>query len=135
LDFETRRIQGDWVMIGYVSVGTNDLQRAIAFYDKLCAELGASRMMELENAVVWGVDGKWPALSVTRPYDKAAATVGNGVMIAFQAKDAEQVDRIYELAMANGGSDEGPPGLRVEGFYAAYFRDLDGNKLNVHAEV
>lgn len=122
-------------MINYVSLGTNDLPRAIAFYDKLCAELGASRMMELESAVVWSVDGKWPALSVTKPFDKGQATVGNGVMVAFRAKDAEHVRRVYDLAMSNGGSDEGAPGLRVEGFYAAYFRDPDGNKLNVHAEV
>lgn len=117
-------------MIGYVTLGTNDLPRAIAFYDKLCAELGAGRMMELESAVVWAADGVWPGLTLTRPFDNQPATVGNGVMVGFKATDEAQVRRIYEIAMANGATDEGAPGPRVEGFYAAYFRDPDGNKLN-----
>ncbi|MEJ7927457.1 VOC family protein [Sphingobium sp. AN641] len=117
-------------MIGYVTLGTNDLPRAIAFYDKICAELGAGRMIEMETGVVWAKDGVWPGLTLTKPFDKKPATVGNGVMVGFQAKDHEQVRRIYEIALANGGTDEGPPGPRIDGFYAAYFRDPDGNKLN-----
>lgn len=117
-------------MIGYVTLGTNDLARGVAFYDKLCAELGAERMMELENSIVWAADGVWPGLALTKPFNKEPATVGNGVMVGFKAKDAAQVQRLYDIALANGGSDEGPPGPRVEGFYAAYFRDPDGNKLN-----
>ncbi|MBB4642212.1 VOC family protein [Rhizorhapis suberifaciens] len=117
-------------MIGYVTLGTNDLPRAVAFYDKLCAELGASRMIEMETGVLWAIDGVWPGLTLTKPFNKEPATVGNGVMVSFKAKDHEQVRRLYEIALANGGSDEGAPGPRVEGFYAAYFRDPDGNKLN-----
>lgn len=117
-------------MIGYVTLGTNDLPRAVAFYDKLCAELGASRMIEMETGVLWAIDGVWPGLTLTKPFNKEPATVGNGVMVGFKAKDHEQVRRLYEIALANGGSDEGAPGPRVEGFYAAYFRDPDGNKLN-----
>ncbi|AUW58963.1 glyoxalase [Sphingobium sp. SCG-1] len=117
-------------MIGYVTLGTNDLPRAVAFYDKLMSELGAARMIEMETAIVWGIDGVWPGLSITKPFNKEPATVGNGVMVGLQAKDPEQVQRIYDIALANGGTNEGPPGPRVEGFYAAYFRDPDGNKLN-----
>lgn len=69
-------------------------------------------------------------LFVIKPADGKAATVGNGVMAALPAKDTAQVDRIYKLAMSLGAKDEGPPGDRGGGFYAAYFRDLDGNKLN-----
>lgn len=117
-------------MIGYVTLGTNDLPRAVAFYDKLCAELGASRTIEMETGVVWTIDGVWPGLSITKPFNKEPATVGNGVMVGFKAKDHEQVRRLYKIALANGGTDEGAPGPRIEGFYAAYFRDPDGNKLN-----
>lgn len=117
-------------MIGYVTLGTNDLPRAVAFYDKICAELGAARMIEMETGIVWAANGVWPGLTITKPYNKEPATVGNGVMVGFKARDHEQVRRIYEIAMANGASDEGAPGPRVEGFYAAYFRDPDGNKLN-----
>ena len=117
-------------MIGYVTLGTNDLPRAVAFYDKLCAELGATRMIEMDTGVVWAANGVWPGLTLTKPFNKEPATVGNGVMVGFKAKDHEQVRRLYEIALANGGSDEGAPGPRVQGFYAAYFRDPDGNKLN-----
>ena len=67
---------------------------------------------------------------LTRPFDGNAASVGNGVMVALQARDEDQVKRLYEIALANGGTDEGAPGDRGGGFYAGYFRDPDGNKLN-----
>jgi predicted lactoylglutathione lyase len=110
-------------MIGYVVLGTNDLARAASFYDELLAEMGVTRMM---------VDK--PMLCIMKPYDGQLATVGNGVMAGIAADSHDQVDRIYKKAIVLGGSDEGPPGLRAEGgdgFYAAYFRDLDGNKLDV----
>ena len=117
-------------MIGYVTLGTNDLARGAKFYDAIAAELGTSRMMENEQFIAWGTPGGGAGLGLTKPYNKEPATVGNGVMVAFAAKDRAQVDRLHALALSLGGTDEGAPGLRFGNFYAAYFRDLDGNKLN-----
>ena len=117
-------------MIGYVTLGTSDLARAAAFYDPIAAELGVGRMMDFETFIAWGEPGGGAGIGLTKPFDGGSPSVGNGVMVALAAKDEEQVRRIYELALANGGSDEGAPGPRGEGFYAAYFRDPDGNKLN-----
>jgi catechol 2,3-dioxygenase-like lactoylglutathione lyase family enzyme len=118
-------------MIGYVTLGTNDLPRAAKFYDAIAAELGAGRFMEMENFIAWGSPGGGAGIGLTKPYDGNPASVGNGVMVAFQAQDRAQVDRIYEIAMSMDAQDEGPPGPRGDsGFYAAYFRDPDGNKLN-----
>ena len=117
-------------MIGYVTLGTNDLQKAAPFYDALAAELGVGRMMESDTFIAWGAPGGAAGIGLTRPFDGNPATVGNGVMVALGAKDAEQVQRLYDIALANGGTDEGAPGDRGGGFHAGYFRDLDGNKLN-----
>ena len=116
-------------MIGYVTVGTNDLPRAAQFYDALAAEMGTPRMMEFDSFIAWGTPGGPAGIAVTKPYDGQPATVGNGVMVALEAQDREQVDRLHAIALAHGGRDEGAPGPRGEGFYAAYFRDPDGNKL------
>jgi len=118
-------------VIGYVTVGTNDLNRAAAYYDALMAEVGAGRMMEDDTFIAWAVAPDQPAFSVTKPYDGNAATIGNGTMIAFVVDSNEKVDAVHARAMALGSVDEGAPGERMEGFYAGYFRDLDGNKLNV----
>ena len=117
-------------MIGYVTLGTNDLQKAVAFYDVLLAEVGAARFMQEETFVAWAVAPDQPALSVCKPYDGNAATVGNGNMVALVVDSTDKVDAVYAKAIELGGTDEGPPGKRMDGFYAAYFRDLDGNKLN-----
>jgi len=118
-------------MIGYVTLGTNDLARAAKFYDAIAKELGVGRMMEGDRFIAWGKPGGGAGIGVIRPYDGKPATVGNGVMAAIEAKDKAQVDRIHRLALSLGGVDEGAPGPRGDGgFYAAYFRDLDGNKLN-----
>jgi catechol 2,3-dioxygenase-like lactoylglutathione lyase family enzyme len=118
-------------MIGYITLGTNDLERAAVFYDALAAEMGTGRMMEWPGAIAWGTPGGGAGVGLTAPFDGNTASVGNGVMVAFEAKDADHVQRIYDVAIANGGTCEGPPGPRGEGgFYAAYFRDPDGNKLN-----
>jgi len=117
-------------MIGYVTLGTNDLARAAKFYDGLVAELGISRMMENEQFIAWGKPGAGAGIGVTKPFDGKPASVGNGVMVALEARDEDQVQRLYDIALANGGSDEGAPGDRGGGFYAGYFRDPDGNKLN-----
>jgi predicted lactoylglutathione lyase len=116
-------------MLGYVTLGTNDLGKSAAFYDALAREMGAKRTMETEKFIAWGAPNS-AMVFLIKPADGNSATVGNGVMAALVAKDAAQVDRIYRIAMDLGGMDEGAPGDRGGGFYAAYFRDLDGNKLN-----
>ena len=117
-------------MIGYATVGTNDFPRASRFYDRLLGELGAKRIMDTERFIVWSASFERPGLSLVKPHDGKPATVGNGNMIAFVVKEPAQVDRLHALAIELGGSDEGAPGPRGGGFYAGYFRDLDGNKLN-----
>lgn len=117
-------------MIGYVTLGTNDLERAAVFYDALAAELGTSRMMEWPGAIAWGTPGGGAGIGLTKPFNGEAASIGNGVMAALEAASREQVHRLHEIALAHGGTCEGPPGPRGETFYAAYFRDPDGNKLN-----
>ena len=117
-------------MIGYVTLGTNDFERATQFYDQLLKEIGASRFMETEAFVAWVTSPGKPALSVTKPFDGNAATVGNGVMVALAMGSTDQVDSFYKRAMELGATDEGAPGPRGDGFYAGYFRDPDGNKLN-----
>jgi catechol 2,3-dioxygenase-like lactoylglutathione lyase family enzyme len=118
-------------MIGYVTLGTNDLPRAAAFYDELLGLLGARRFLEEPGTfIAWAVAPDKPAVSVTRPFDGQPATAGNGTMIALVVDSRDLVHQVYHKALELGGQDEGPPGLRMDGFYAAYFRDLDGNKLN-----
>ncbi len=117
-------------MIGYVTLGTNDLPRAAKFYDAIAAELGIGRMMEFDSFIAWGEPGGAAGIGLTKPFDGKAASVGNGVMVALEANDREQVQRLYDIALTNGGTDAGAPGPRGEGFYAGYFRDPDGNKLN-----
>jgi predicted lactoylglutathione lyase len=116
-------------MIGYVTLGTQDLKRAATFYDAIARELGVGRMMEDDRFIAWGTPGGGAGLGLTLPFDGRPATVGNGVMVALEAKDTAQVDRIHALALSLGGTNEGAPCPR-EGFYAGYFRDPDGNKLN-----
>lgn len=117
-------------MIGYVTLGTNDLKRAASFYDRLAGEMGVGRMMENETFIAWGKPGGAAGIGLSKPFDGKPASIGNGVMVALAATDREHVDRIYNLAMSLGAKDEGAPGDRGGGFYAAYFRDPDGNKLN-----
>jgi catechol 2,3-dioxygenase-like lactoylglutathione lyase family enzyme len=117
-------------MIGYVTLGTNDLTRAAGFYDALLGELGATRAMEMGSFIAWAVAPNTPMVSVIKPFDGNPATVGNGVMVALLLDSKAKVDGLHAKALALGGKDEGAPGQRGDGFYAAYFRDLDGNKLN-----
>lgn len=118
-------------MIGYVTLGSNDFEKAKGFYDDVLAVLGGKRAMGFERMQLYGSGPGAPMLGVCGPYDQKPATVGNGVMVALAAPTRELVDRTYAKAIASGGTDEGPPGLRGETFYGAYFRDLDGNKLCV----
>src|SRR5271155_114929 len=112
-----KQLQRRSVMIGYVTLGTNDLARAAAFYDSLLAEIGAKRMMEGEGFIAWATSQDRPGMGVTRPFDKKPATVGNGVMVALEAGSAAKVDALHRKALQLGGKDEGAPGPRGEGFY------------------
>lgn len=117
-------------MIGYVTLGTNDMDKAAAFYDALLGTLGAGRSMEAETFIAWSTGPGAPAISIIKPADGNAATVGNGVMVAIPLDSKEKVDALHAKALELGGTDEGAPGQRMDNFYAGYFRDLDGNKLN-----
>ncbi|MBU6444241.1 MAG: VOC family protein [Alphaproteobacteria bacterium] len=117
-------------MIGYVTLGTNDLNRAKTFYDTVLAELGGKRGFATDRAQMYAA-GAGPMLMVCTPYDKNPATVGNGTMISLAAPSREMVDKVHATALAAGAADEGAPGERMPTFYGAYFRDLDGNKLCV----
>lgn len=117
-------------MIGYTTLGTNDLQQAAAYYDALLKPLGAKRFMETDQFIAWSADPRQAGFAVTKPYNGEKATVGNGVMIALALDSTDKVDAMHKLALELGGTDEGAPGPRGENFYAGYFRDRDGNKLN-----
>lgn len=117
-------------MIGYVTLGTNDMAKGAAFYDKVLAVIGAKRFMEMETFIAWANSPTQAGLSITHPFDGNPATVGNGVMVALACPDKVTVDKVYQTALEAGGTDEGAPGERMPNFYAGYFRDLDGNKLN-----
>jgi predicted lactoylglutathione lyase len=116
-------------MIGYVTIGTNDLARAEKFYDALLAELGAKRVMANDRMRFYGAGRGQPMIAVCTPHDQNKATVGNGTMVALSAESKEAVDRIYKKAIELGAADEGAPGQRNPKFYGGYFRDPDGNKL------
>ncbi len=116
-------------MIGYVTVGTNDLARAATFYDALLQEIGGTRAMEDARYIGWGGGAGSPMLLVMKPFDGKPATVGNGAMVALAAGSQAKVDALYAKAIALGAQDEGAPGNRGGTFYGAYCRDLDGNKL------
>ncbi len=127
-------------MIGYVTLGTKNLDKAVEFYDALLATIGATRFMQEDDYfVAWATSPEQPSLAVSVPFDKNPASVGNGTMVALLMDSPEQVDAVYNKAIELGGSCEGEPGFRPEeassGFYAGYFRDLDGNKLNAFCMV
>ena len=116
-------------MIGYVTIGTNDLNRAAGFYDEVLSFFGGKRFMENERLVAWNAGEGSPGVGVCTPFDGNAASVGNGMMVSLAAGSPEQVNSVHARALELGGTDEGAPGLRFGQFYGAYFRDLDGNKL------
>lgn len=120
-------------MIGYCTVGTNDLQRAMAFYDALFSSVGIARLMEVPQIAAWGVSWSKPMFAVAKPWDGAPASPGNGTMIGMGQRTRAKVRTLHARALELGGGDEGAPGVRgadgSQAFYAAYIRDLDGNKL------
>lgn len=124
-------------MLGYITLGTNDLDRARAFYAALIGSIGGGEMVRMSDEdngfTLFGVSRGQPGIAVTRPYDGKAADPGNGHMAAVAFDQRAKVDAFHAKALDLGGSDEGAPGVRGEegerAFYAAYFRDPDGNKL------
>ena len=116
-------------MIGYVTIGANDFEAAKRFYDRALAGLGARRGFANERMQGFSVKGSPVQLMVCKPYDGTRATAGNGTMISLVAASREMVDQVHKDALAAGGKDEGAPGERGTGFYGAYFRDPDGNKI------
>jgi predicted lactoylglutathione lyase len=118
-------------MIGYVTLGTNDLDRAVNFYDALLEVIGGKRSMEEDGFVAWSVSPEAPGIAATKPFNGEFATAGNGTMVALMVDSSESVQKLHAKALELGAADERAPGPRGEsGFYAGYFRDLDGNKLN-----
>ena len=125
-------------MIGYVTLGTNDIDKSAEFYDQLLGSIGAGRFIETDQFIAWSTAPDQSGISITKPFDGQPATVGNGVMVAIILDSTEKVDAFYHKAIELGATCEGAPGPRGElsGFYAGYFRDLDGNKLNAfHFEM
>lgn len=119
-------------MIGYITVGTNDLPRAAKFYDALFGEIGAKRSMESDRFVAWSTGEGSPGFGVCKPFDEKPASSGNGAMTALAMSGPEQVKSLYAKALELGAMDEGEPGPRAGGaFFCGYVRDLDGNKLNL----
>ena len=116
-------------MLSYATIGTNDLEKSIPFYTELLGSQGAAKLFDHpRGGALFGKDGK-PVLGVLTPYNGAAASAGNGAMVAFDLPSREAVDAFHAKALALGGTDEGAPGERGQGFYMAYFRDLEGNKF------
>jgi catechol 2,3-dioxygenase-like lactoylglutathione lyase family enzyme len=122
-------------MIGYVTLGTNNFEKAAAYYDALLGTMGAGRAIEIGDRFIgWATGPGTPIVGIIKPFDGNEATVSNGGMTALVVDSPEKVDAIYKKALELGGTSEGEPGPRgPEGsnFYAGYFRDLDGNKLNI----
>ena len=118
-------------MLAYVTLGSNDTEKALAFYDAVLGELGAKRFFDNGRLFFYGMAPGQPMFAIGGPYDEGEATCGNGVMPAIAAPDEATVDRVYKKALEMGAKDDGEPGRRMPTFYGAYFRDLDGHKICV----
>ena len=125
-------------MIGYVTLGTDDLERARGYYDALLGTIGAKRILQFSDEdggfTMYGTSMGRPAVVITRPYDKQPADPGNGNMVALVMDSCHKVDAFHAKALELGASDEGAPGYRGDpkfGYYFGYFRDPDGHKFAV----
>ena len=116
-------------MLAYVTVGTADMEKAKAFYSELFTELGAKLLMDLGRLAAFGTDAGGAMFSVCIPYNEGEPDPGNGNMVSIAGGSREMVDNLHAKALALGGTDEGAPGERMDGFYGGYFRDPDGNKI------
>ena len=119
-------------MVPYVTVGTNDKERAVAFNAELLGELGAKQLLNNERLVFFGVDMATLTIAVGTPYNGEAATNGNGTVLAIPVGSSEDVDKMYAKALELGATDEGAPGERAPGFYGGYIRDFDRNNTIYH---
>jgi catechol 2,3-dioxygenase-like lactoylglutathione lyase family enzyme len=115
-------------MVGYVTMGTSDLDRAVEFFDQLLGTIGSNQVMNNDRLVMYA-GGEGGMFAICKPYDEKAQAVGNGPMVAFTLESNDAVDQFHAKALELGGTDEGAPGDRAPGAYFAYFRDLDGNKF------
>lgn len=119
-------------MIGYTTLGTQDLGKARAFYNAVLAPLGATLLYENEREIYWGRDAQGAKFAVVLPFNEKPATSANGSMVSLRAETRAQVAAVHEAALREGATDEGAVGPRGEGpFYGGYFRDLDGHKICV----
>jgi len=120
-------------MIGYITIGSNDFNASMQFFDELFAVIDVKRLWQTDTMAAWGRSRNEPAFCITVPFDKEVACVGNGTMIAFKVESKEQVQQLHAKAIELGAENEGDAGPRgTGGFYGAYFRDLDGNKFNFY---
>ncbi|MDE1463463.1 VOC family protein [Spartinivicinus poritis] len=120
-------------IISHVSIGTNQFEQAVSFYDRVLEPLGCRRVMEHPGAVAYG--RQFPEFWVQAPIDGKAATIGNGTHIGFLAPSKQVVDAFYQAAVAAGAKEEGAPGPRQEygePYYGCFVRDLDGHKIEAH---
>tara|TARA_Y100000590_G_scaffold378849_1_gene446110 strand:- start:31 stop:405 length:375 start_codon:yes stop_codon:yes gene_type:complete len=123
-------------MFAFITIGTNNLNKSAEFYDKLFKIIGIVRSESSDRYIGYSKENnlKFPEFYLMIPHNKKIASVGNGAMITFDAKSKENVDKLYKIAINNGGMDEGMPGPRHGEHYYAYFRDLDGNKICVFSQ-
>jgi len=121
-------------MIGYLIFGSNDIEAANAFYTPLLDMLGVKKIGESDSSLAWDFGEGMPKFLIRKPADGNEASNGNGTMLALNASSTANVDKLHQKALALGGQNEGDPGVRSGGFYCAYFRDPDGNKLNFHCK-
>ena len=124
-------------VIGFVMIGTNDLEKSSKFYDAVLAHLGLKKVTITERYIAYGhgSDDDQVKFYITKPHNKKDATVGNGTMVALSAETKEAVDKFHATALENGAVDEGKPGARSDGNYYSYIRDLDGNKITARCLV
>jgi catechol 2,3-dioxygenase-like lactoylglutathione lyase family enzyme len=121
---------GNPSIISHISIGTNNFNHAVAFYDKVLSTLGCKQLMSHPGAVAYGKE--FPEFWVQTPFNGEPATVGNGSHIGFIANTKEEVHAFHEAALNEGGTDDGAPGPRPDygdAYYGCFVRDLDGNKI------
>ena len=116
-------------MIGYVTIGVNDMDRSVAFYDALLSQVGGKQVFGMDRIKFYGNGPGSPMLAICVPYDQQPPQRGNGNMVAIPGGSPAGVDKLYAKAIELGATDEGAPGQRMPIFYGGYVRDLDGNKL------
>jgi len=116
-------------MLGYATIGVSDMDRAVAFYDALLAEVGAKQLFGMDRIKFYGSSPNGAMLAICIPYDEGEHNCGNGNMLAIPGGSREGVDKLYAKAIELGATCDGEPGERMPVFYGAYVHDLDGNKL------